>query len=426
MSPCLRLGQIQTRELDDPAEEGGDGNCDEPHCHLPSFGTNEALGFPRKGHLRQVLRPAPTRLTSGQGDSSSGVNSRTRLDSAERSNRFETTRTHRWSRQVAKLEIVFWDHYLGPSVAPAKPTGRTSALFQEGAHASDRVCGHLVRASSAAPERHRVTFPNTGPDEVVTDARAGYNVSMTRRAVAAIALACAAAAWSDAERSKATATTVSPLALVRASTPRFPVARYDTSGAYPQVRGGGRNLSAVNAALRAAVLADQRAYAPYARREKPRVAYRAQGIYRTTVDRRYLSASSVAVSALLPLTAEVFPGQPGGDRWLAMTVRVPSGTPVKVTDLFQKPDQGLRVLARAWKERIRRTDARPCLRAYGMVYSVSAANYRAFALTSEGITVGSPEVGACYRLVATVPYAVIRPYLSKLGSTLIAGVRRPR
>lgn len=219
--------------------------------------------------------------------------------------------------------------------------------------------------------------------------------------------------------------TALPLRLVAAPTPRLQVPRYDTSGTYPQVRSGGVDLRAVNGALRAAVFADQRAYAPYARREKVRVAYRERGVYRTAVDRKLVSASTVVVSALMPLTREVFPGQHGGDGWLAMTVRVPSGVRVTITDLFANPELGLRVLARAWKARIRRTSAAPCVRTYSTVYRPSVENYGAFALTPAGVAVGSWEVGACYRLVTTVPDRILRPYLSKLGAKLVAGVRAP-
>jgi hypothetical protein len=221
------------------------------------------------------------------------------------------------------------------------------------------------------------------------------------------------------------ATAISPLAVTEARTPRLRVPRYDTTGTYPQVRDA-VDLQAVNAALRRAVLADQREYTPYARREKPRVSYPDHGVYRTAIDRKYVSASTAVVSALIPLTREVFPGQHDGDGWLGVTVRVPSGTRVTITDLFAKPRQGLRVLATAWTTRIRRTSGRPCLRIYASHYSPTVSNYRAFALTPAGVSVGSWEHAACYRLVATIPYAVLRPYLSKLGATLVAGVRKPR
>jgi hypothetical protein len=224
----------------------------------------------------------------------------------------------------------------------------------------------------------------------------------------------------------ATTHAVSALRVVEARTPPLRVPRYRTSGTYPQVRGGRLDLRAVNAALRGAVVADQRSYAPYARREKPQTAYRELGAYRTAVDRRYVSASTVVVSALMPLTREVFPGQHNGDGWLAVTVRVPSGKRVMIGDLFARRDRALRALAAAWKARIRRTDGLPCLRDYPEAYTPTARNYGAFALMPTGIAVGSPEIEACYRLVATVPYRLLRPFLSPLGKVLVAGVRPPR
>ena len=242
-----------------------------------------------------------------------------------------------------------------------------------------------------------------------------------RRLAACVLTLVAVGAGCDGESKPA----VSALTVVEARTPPLRVPHYRTSGTYPQVRGGKLDLRAVNAALRAAVLADQRAYTPYARRERPRLVPRTHGVYRTGVDRRYLSASTVVVSALMPATRELFPGQHDGDGWLAVTVRVPSGRRVTIGDLFARPDRGLRVLAAAWKARIRRTGGGECLRLYPSVYAPTARNYGAFALTPAGVAVGSPEIAVCYRLVATVPYRLLRPYLSGLGAALVAGVRRP-
>jgi hypothetical protein len=241
-------------------------------------------------------------------------------------------------------------------------------------------------------------------------------------ALLAMGVACGGGSHRDAGRSG----TVAALTVVEARTRPLQVPQFDTSGTYPQVTGASIDLRAVNAALRAAELADQRAYAQYARKEKSHVVYRERGVYRTAVDRRYVSASTAVVSALLPLTRELFPGQHEGDGWLAVTVRVPSGRPVMISDLFTNPGRGLRALAAAWKAKIRRTPGRPCLRIYPGQYRPTVANYRAFALTPSGIAVGSWEIAACYRLVATVPYRRLRPYLSEFGAALIARVRPPR
>jgi hypothetical protein len=269
----------------------------------------------------------------------------------------------------------------------------------------------------------------------VSDFDPSLTLRTAQKLVAALMLsvavsACDSSTFSTGSRqpsdhSTTVGTRTQPLRLVEAPTPPLQVPKYETRGTYPQVRGGHVDLGAVNAAIRAAVLANQRAYAPYARKEKTRVAIKDRGVYGTAVDRKLVSASTVVVSALMPLTREVFPGQHGGDGWLAVTASVPSGARVTITDLFANPKLGLRVLARSWKARIRGTSAGRCLRAYPTVYRPSVENYGAFALTPAGVAVGSWEVGACYRLMTTVPYRVLRPHLSKLGVELVAGVRTP-
>jgi hypothetical protein len=242
-----------------------------------------------------------------------------------------------------------------------------------------------------------------------------------------LAAACGGGSNDDARRRsdvEVERATVVALRVIEARTPPLRVPRYDTRGTYLQVRGSGLDLRAVNSTLRAALFADQKAYAPYARREKPGTVYRAHGVYRTAVDRKYLSASTALVSALMPLTREPFPGQHEGDGWLAITVQVPSGKRVRISDLFTNPKRGLHALAAAWKAQIRRTSGAPCLRIYRDHYRATAANYRAFALTPRGLAVGSWELAACYRLVATVRYGLLRPYLTKTGAELIKGVRR--
>jgi hypothetical protein len=250
-------------------------------------------------------------------------------------------------------------------------------------------------------------------------------------ATAVVAAIAAPACGSSTDASDPTASSgtgqASPLVVVEAPTPPLRVPRYDTEGTFPQVRDGGIDLAAVNRALRLAVLSDQREYAPDARRYSRGTARRYRGVYRTTVDRRLLSASTVVVSALMPAT-KLYPGGNQGRTWVAATVRVPSGQPVRIIDLFAKPERGLRVLAREWKARLRRTrpELWPCVTLTPADYRPTARNYRLFALTVGGLAVGFWQAPACDRLHATVPYAALRPHLSELGKTLVAGVRRPR
>ncbi len=184
------------------------------------------------------------------------------------------------------------------------------------------------------------------------------------------------------------------------------------------------SVVAANTALTRAVVADEHRYADQLRRERAQLPTTDRGIYRTGVDRRYLSASSTVVSALLTATREAFPGQHGGDGWLGVTVMVDTGTRVRIGDLFSN-QRGISALATAWRARIQASDAAPCLHIYRSAYTATAAHYHDFALTPHGLAVGVPEIEACYRLVAVIPYSTLRPYLSNLGARLVTSARRP-
>ncbi len=216
-----------------------------------------------------------------------------------------------------------------------------------------------------------------------------------------------------------------PLRVVTSRTPpvRAPFVR--TSGRLPLVISKRVSVDAANAALYGAVVADERRYAVQLRRDRAQLHTSSRGVYRTDVDRRYLSASSTVVSGLLTATREAFSGQHGGDGWLGVTVMVDTGTRVRIGDLFADPTRGIPVLANAWRNRIRSSDAAPCLRIYSRAYTPTAAHFRDFAFTPNGLAVGMAEIEACYRLVAVVSYSTLRPFLSTLGAHAVASVRKP-
>ena len=236
---------------------------------------------------------------------------------------------------------------------------------------------------------------------------------------------------------------MSPLVVVEARTPPLRVPNYRTSGTYPQVSGGHVGPKAVNAALRDALLNAQRRYAAFVRREYMssmpelfRRAYRYSGTYTTSPKLSLISASTVVVSALIPVR-ELLPGGTGGATWLSVTVQVPSGAPVGIRGLFSQPAGGLRALASAVRKKVLATNS--CIRASNRGpgrainargFAPTARNYRYFALTAEGFVVGFPidQVGgsSCSSVETSVPYAVVRPYLNNVGQRLVAGVRRPR
>ncbi|MEA2130989.1 MAG: hypothetical protein QOJ29_5458 [Thermoleophilaceae bacterium] len=225
------------------------------------------------------------------------------------------------------------------------------------------------------------------------------------------------------------------LRVIEATTPRLAVPNYETRGSYPQVAGGHTSLTAVNAALTRALRSEQRRYARVARDEQREVSpVGGPGLFSTNLKRSVLSASSVVVSGLIPLT-ERFPGGNEGQTWLAVTVRVPSGARVSISDLFNDRARGLRALAAAVRTRLPAGNSciRKSLKALPTMargFAPTKVNYRYFALQTSGLVIGFPvsQVGfpPCSRVSTTVPYATLRAELSPLAKRLIAGVRQPR
>lgn len=266
--------------------------------------------------------------------------------------------------------------------------------------------------------------PNTPTQSTISRTLVRQGNTLRAVLVVAAGMSVLAAGAAAQTTSGAAAKTASPLTVVPTPTPHFRVPRYDTSGNFPQVRGGGLDLRHVNASLREAILADQHSYEPSARKAaKTANSYR--GVYRTTINRTLLSASTVVVSALMPAT-ELFPGGSLGKGWLAVTVQVPSGTRLQISDLFANPTRGLTQLSTAWKAELRHTQPGtwPCVQLHLSAYRPIARNYRYFALTPRGLAVGFWQQEACNRLQATVPYSTLQPYLSKLGNKLAEGVRQ--
>jgi hypothetical protein len=231
---------------------------------------------------------------------------------------------------------------------------------------------------------------------------------------------------------EAAANTVSPLTLTSAPTPPFAVPRYDTSGTLPQFAGAG--VVGANGLLRAVVLDDQRKYAVTARKVVGWLSpsFKGRGVYETGVVPHLVSGSTEVASAMFPVRA-LYPGGNDGDRWLSLTVEVPTGRVVEVSDLFAKPASGLAKLAAAARARLLATNrcvagGERKLLAEGT--RPTAENFTHFALVPAGIAVGfqlgQVAESACGRVDATVPYATLRPSLGPLGRRLVAGVRTPR
>jgi hypothetical protein len=233
---------------------------------------------------------------------------------------------------------------------------------------------------------------------------------------------------------------VVPLKVIDIPTPQLDVTGYDTSGVVPQVSAPGLSLSAVNTAVLQSVRANQTSYAPSAQqaiRNNRAGGGDEPGIYQTRADPRFISASSVVVSAMIS-TEELYPGGNDGSLWVSVTAEVPSGTTVDIQDLFETPTQGMAALGVAIGTKLWKTD--DCWHIENLTSQRwiadnfgehgPARNVQTYALTVRGIAVGFPqgELGTegCGAPVVTIPYHTIRPFLSRLGERLVAGVRQPR
>ena len=88
-------------------------------------------------------------------------------------------------------------------------------------------------------------------------------------------------------------------------------------------------VRAVNEALQGSALANERVFAMSARDEERRLGKTVPlepGRYTVTPDRHLISASSVVVSALIPVL-EAYPAGVPDEVWQSQTVEVPSGQP---------------------------------------------------------------------------------------------------
>jgi hypothetical protein len=155
--------------------------------------------------------------------------------------------------------------------------------------------------------------------------------------------------------------------------------------------------------------------------------------YQASPDRRFISASSVVVSALIPTLAPP-PGGNEGAWWYSVTVDVATARRIRLADLFDRLSPSLAALARDAKRRLPATNH--CVRGslayskdYARGFAPTVAHYRDFALLPTGIAIGfsNDQVSApsCGRVEVTVPYTTVRPFLSNLGLKLVDGVRRP-
>jgi hypothetical protein len=210
--------------------------------------------------------------------------------------------------------------------------------------------------------------------------------------------------------------------------------RIHVSGYYIQVAGA-PHLGAVNAALERVALGDERAFLTSFGGPGPSRGLDHDLTYRAAPDTRLLSANRLVVSALVPVLKLVGTGNDGA-YWLSITIRVPSGKAVKLTDLFTSPPRALRAIALSAEHLL--TAGNACVRGslaypplgYRAGFRASIVNYRHFALIRGGLAFGFDinrvAGSSCGRVEVTVPYSAVQTDLSPLGQTLVTAVTHPR
>jgi hypothetical protein len=251
----------------------------------------------------------------------------------------------------------------------------------------------------------------------------------------AMALIFAAAAGSGGQVSllaDAQAGSIGSLAVYDVRTPPVRAQGYDTRGVYPQVRAAGLRLGSVNKSVRNALVTDQRKFVRSMRATRRAVETghpalpQWRGLYATHPRPDLISASSVVVSTLIPIVRAAFRGQSGSRGWLAITVLVPSGRRISISQIFADSKVGLRRLGDLWRAGLP-PEERQCIAsgAFGR-YAPTPHFFRNFALLPNGIAIGVSTSGYCGAWSGTVPYDDLGPYLSALGRELVSGVRAPQ
>jgi hypothetical protein len=227
--------------------------------------------------------------------------------------------------------------------------------------------------------------------------------------------------------------TVRALSVVRIPTPSLKVPYYRTRGTYLRVFTPGLSLETVNRSLLNALESYQLQYGRAARQYEahlPKQLMRTYpGRFETFVKPGLLSASTVVVSALIPLL-ELVPGGNDGNVWFSITVDASSGKAVAMQSLFSRPGDALRAVARLARRQVLASNR--CISQFPVLmgFSPTWQNYRTFALTQRGLAIGFPngQLGPalCDRISTIVPYPPLAPYLSGLGRRLMAGVREAK
>lgn len=142
------------------------------------------------------------------------------------------------------------------------------------------------------------------------------------------------------------------------------------------------------------------------------------------------AASGSVVSVMIPASFGLPSGNPEA-YWLALTVRVPSGEPIEIADLFEDPSAAFAVL-KGFVEKRLRTD--PCIgndfdRLPPRVEWDTAEPYSNFALASAGLVLGFGKyqvgAGACGSVRVSLPWSELNQVLTAEALSWVASLLQP-
>lgn len=224
---------------------------------------------------------------------------------------------------------------------------------------------------------------------------------------------------------------VTQLTLVETPIPNIAIASFKTSGTYPQFTDSAVDVTAVNAALTAAINADEDAFRTQYDANFGAAGAPAQpgcsGVYHHASDAKTVVANSVVVSTMYA-TEGLYPCGNDGEGWFSATFEVPSASPVTLSDLFRSGSWLTTIAADAKQADEKTGDCAPqdpsSQQQFNDAFAPKLASFPHFAITTSGLDLGLDQgvVGpeACGTPRVSIAWASITPLLSPLGQRLAA------
>ena len=210
--------------------------------------------------------------------------------------------------------------------------------------------------------------------------------------------------------------------------PKLPGELYVTRGKLVQLKGKGRDLRRANRAIRDGITTDQKKFIHETRQAHGASRPAKRGVYLVAPDRRLMSASSRIFSALLPSIHRP-PGNQHGKDWIGITIAVPGGDALRLSDVFVTTSSNLKSLIALASEQLRRSDAAYWSfcgpKKWPSFFRPTDRGLADFALLRDGVAFGFAQPPACTRSNVIIRYSELRPLMTELGKLAARQVRDP-